>query len=471
MVSAATRKGEARAVVAPRARLDPRRLVGVVLGVGLAGCTLITDSFLTNDFSGDPFPIEIETESGAIVVGLREPGAADRVAVVDLLSPFTLTDPGPEVPPSVSRVDLTLLGRTGGGAVIELATAVPRAQFRDKQVIALHPCPDRTFEGQPNLECVVGTPAAPRVFQSILGADSLAGDAVRLRLGDRRMFILADIGGSDRGRSQACDAVFNSPYRGGGTLVIAGTEVPFGNRRITLQACLGPDRDPGPPPEESDVVIAPPRQRGASALFVMSTSIGISILGQAAYERYRQAVADDPLVSAPALADLPAGSAYLPSGLVEGRLATINRLRLVSSASSNPLSPCRQIYAHQFFFGGNCSLQPELECPCKDGESFCAVPAMLALEPPAGLAVLVVADTDPTLQALRTELRPDQPEVDGVLGTDALRTAEIDVDYPHDRLVARCTGSGCVARPQFAEDTDDERKQLRVCIPVQPTGP
>jgi hypothetical protein len=464
--------GERRST-SSNAMLDPRRLVALVLGVGLAGCTLITDSFLTNEFSGDPFPIEVETQSGAIVVGLREAGAADRIAVVDLLSPFTLTDPGPEIRPSVSSVDLTLLGKTGGGAAIDLAAVVPRAQFRDKQVIALHPCPDRTFEGELNLECAVGTPAAPRVFQSIIGADALAGDAVRLRLGDNRMFILADVGGSDRGRSQACDAVFNSPYRGGGTLVIAGTEVPFGNRRITLQACLGPDRDLGRPPDSPEPATpAPdPRQRGASALLVMSTSIGISILGEAAYERYRLAVAADPLVSAPALEDLPTGSAYLPSGLVAGRLATINRLTLVSNSSSNPLSPCRQIYAHQFFFPGDCDDRPDLECPCKSGDVFCAVPAMLALDPPTGLAVLVVADTDPTLQALRTELRPDQPEVDGVLGTDALRTAEIDVDYPHDRLVARCAAGGCIARPQFAENTDAERTQLRRCVPARPAGP
>jgi hypothetical protein len=444
-----------------------RRAIFGLLGLGLAGCSLITDSFLTNEFSGDEFPIDIETESGAIIVGVRQAGAADRVAVVDLLSPFTLTDPGPEQSPSVSYVDLTLLGMTGDGAVLDLAAAVPRARFLDKQVIALHPCPDRKFDGSLNDECVVGpddpddmAAPKPRVFQSIIGADALAGDAVRMNLGDNRMFILPDIGGSDRGRSESCDAVFNSPYRGGGTLVIAGTEVPFGNRRITLQACLGPDPDPAPAPASST-----PTQRGSNALLVVSTSIGITILGEAAYERYRLV---DP--SALALDALAAGAAYLPSGLVAGRLATINRLTLVASSSSNPLSPCRQIYAHQYFFGGNCTAQ-SLECPCKD-DTFCSVPAMLALDPgPAGIAVLVVSDTDPTLQALRTELRPDQPEVDGVLGIDVLRTVEIDVDYPHDRLVARCVRGGCVARPQFAEDNDDERGRLTGCIKSQPTGP
>jgi hypothetical protein len=442
--------------------------VGLGIALSLAGCTLITDSFLTNEFSGDPFPIDIETETGAIIVGVRQAGQDDRVAVVDLLSPFTLADPGPAIRPSVSYVDLTLLGKTGPAGPLDLATAVPRARFQDARLISLHPCPDLTVEGVPNRDCTVGAPDATRVFRTIIGADALAGDAVRLRLGDNQMFILADVGGSDRGRSLSCDAVFNSPYRGGGTLVIAGTELPFGNRRITLQVCLGPDRDPmlAPP-----VPAVTPRQHGANALFVMSTSVGISILGQAAYERYRIAVADDAAVSAPAFEDLPTGAAYLPSGLVEGRLATINRLALVATSTSNPLSPCRQVYAHQFFLEGRCDEQ-DLECPCKDGETSCTVPAMLALEPPAGVAVLVVADTDPTLQALRTELRPDQPEVDGLIGTDLLRPAEIDVDYPHDRLVARCVREGCVARPQFAEfENNEDQTSILSCLGMQPTGP
>jgi hypothetical protein len=80
----------------------------------------------------------------------------------------------------------------------------------------------------------------------------------------------------------------------------------------------------------------------------------------------------------------------------------------------------------------------------------------------ASIPVLVVPDTEPTLQALRTELRPDQPEVDGLLGTDALRSAEIDVDYPHDRLIARCTQPGCLVRPQLTQATD--RCQINLCI-------
>jgi hypothetical protein len=310
----------------------------------------------------------------------------------------------------------------------------------------------------------VGVPGARRAFLGIFGADVLAGDAVRLRLGDDQLFILPDVGGSDRGRTLDCDAVFDSPYRGGGTLVVSGTELPFGNRRITLQACLGPDADPDPDPPAAQAAPAPDpatfRQHGADALFVVSTSIGTSILDEAAYERYRLA---HPEASVPELASLPIDQVYLPSGPVSGHRATLGRIALVAGSSSNALSPCRQLYAHRLLTtyqltDAACALNSDgtsrFDCPCKDNGLFCAVPAILELAPPAGVDVLVVSDDDPTLQALRTELRPDQAEVDGLLGTDLLRGAEIDVDYPHDRLLARCPGGNCVARPQLAQTTD-----------------
>jgi len=448
---------ESKGSLAGKRSLAGKGSLACVAAVALGGCTLITDSFLTNNFSGDPFPINVDTTSGAILVGLRQDGADDRVAVLDLLSPFTVVDQKPATDPLLSYVDLTLLGElgTGGspGGPFDLEAAVPRARFPESQLIALHPCDTACDPGDPSCTpspCNVGSGAAPHPFQAIIGADVVAGDAVRLRLGADQIFVLPDVGGSDRGRSLDCDTVFNSPYRGGGTLVVGGTELPFGNRRITLQACLGPDPDPKKPQD----------QRGTDALLVMSTSIGISLLDESAYRRY---VAVHP--GAPALDALPGDSVYLPSGLVTGRRATIDGLALVAISTSNALAPCRQVYAHHLLTtyqltATQCERDDKgnslFDCPCEDGAAFCAVPAVLELTPPtpAGIDVLVVDDTEPTLQALRTELRPDQPEVDGILGTEALRAAEIDVDYPHDRLLARCPGNNCSARPQFAQSSD-----------------
>jgi hypothetical protein len=195
----------------------------------------------------------------------------------------------------------------------------------------------------------------------------------------------------------------------------------------------------------------------------LSTSIGTSILGAAAYQRYVLAHPGAPTFDA-----LPDGSVYLPSGKINGKRATIDRIALVGTTSSNALSPCRQLYAHRLLSAlgpidpselDGCLTQTgermyQFASPCKDGSSFCPVPAMLELTPSTGIDVLVVDDTDPTLQALRTELRPDQAEVDGILGTELLSGAELDIDYPHDRVLARCTGKGCSTRPQLAQQND-----------------
>ncbi len=418
----------------------------------LGGCSLITDSFVSNDFSGDPLPVEIDLTSGAVMVGLHpekpDGDGISRPAVLDVLSPLTIIDPGPDSVPQVSFVDLTLLG----DSPLASNQTVPRARFPEAQLLAVHPC--NSVEADADGVCHVG-PTGETIYQSIIGADALAGDAIRLRLGDRRLFVLPDVGGSDRARSFDCDAVFDSPYRGGGTLVIAGTELSFGNRRIVLQACLSPHPD-----------ARPQAARGSDALFVLSTGIGTSIIGQTAYNRYLELHPEQP-----ALASLPEDSVYMPGGILRGQRGMIDTLSLVAAPGGNDLSPCRQIYAHRALapasLGDDCKTTTGDDCPCDDGTTFCNVPAIVELTPPGGIAVLVISDTDSTLQALRAELRPDQPEVDGILGTDVLRGAELDIDYPHDRLLARCAGGDCCVRPELT--SEDDRDGINRCITHQAT--
>ncbi len=420
--------------------MDVRLAIACALVAG-TGCSLVTDSFLTNDFSGDEYPINIDVSSGAVMMGLRQKGSEDRGAVLDLLSPVTLVDPGPGIAPSVDNADVLLLGAHGPGGPIEQ----PRAKLTEAQLIALHPCETE--------DCVVGSSASPLPYQAIIGADVLAGDAVRLRLGDSQIFVLPDIGGDERHRTYACDAVFPSPYRGGGTLILAGTELPFGGRRVAIQACVGADPDPR----------KPQGQRGADVLLVMSTGVGVTILGETAYARYRVAHP-----AAPELSALPQATVNLPSGPITGSLGTLETLALVAnSSSSTPRAACRQVYGSHLILQRDCELGDD--CPCENGSTFCSQPAIVELRPPTGLPILVVNDANSTLQALRTELRPDQAEVDGILGTEALRTAELDIDYPHNRVLARCSGDGCIARPQLSDRTD--RTQIQGCILPDPTGP
>jgi hypothetical protein len=413
----------------------------VALLLACSGCSLITESFATNDFSGDEYPIHVDTRSGAVLVGL-ESGGVLHTAVIDVLSPLTLIDPGASVEATIDTEDLTLIGDRPG--VIGMPE-IPRAYFKGKQVLRLHPCAITTQM------CELGVEGTEQPFDAILGSDSLAGDALRMRLGDNQVFVLADVGGSDEDRTFACDAVFPSPYRGGGTLVVAGTEVPFAGRRVTVQACLGAD----PALDISQ------DKRGTDALFVMSTSIGPSLMAESAYERYRQ-----PRMSVPPLSTLPDVTLSLPSGPVSGKLAVIDRMALVARASSEPLAPCRQFYAHHLLVERNCLGNNVDDCPCEDNNSFCPVPASVDIR--AAIEILIVPDDNPTLQALRTEFRPTLQEIDGLLGTGAMMGLELDIDYPHNRFLARCStldSATCTTRPALGSEAD--RRRIRGCPHIE----
>lgn len=387
----------------------------------LGGCDYVTSSLETNDFSGDQFPIFVDRSSGGVLVGLAE-GSQHRTAVLDVLSPMTLIDRGPNTPVSIDETDLTVLGARGGPmGDLDL----PRAAFVSKQVTTLHPCDAPV--------CEIGTPTAPRGFDALIGLDAFSSDALRLALGSDQIFILPDIAGSELHRSRSCDAVLPSPFRGGGTLVIGGTELGFSNWRIAIDTCLAFNPDQ----------FATQDKRGSDALLVVSTALGISILSESAYARYRELDA-----TIPELVALPQSQVNLPSGPVSGHLTTLPKLALVGNSSANPRAPCRQVWASHLLASRGCL--PGDDCPCTDNDTFCAVPAIVEVSEP--VRVLVVADSNPTLQALRTELRPDRPEVDGILGADALRSLELDIDYAHDRLLSRCTDrSVCAARPVLAD--------------------
>ena len=417
---------------------------GVIAALcALAGCSIFTDSFEVDGFSGDPFPIDVDTTTGAIRVGVEPEGSATVTGLIDLLSPFTIMDHGPTAVPSISYPNIVIDGAAGPGGPLDL----PRATLDEPQLLALHPCDDSVET------CTIGPEGSDQPFTAILGADSLAGDDIRLDLASSQISILANVAGDEEHRSIVCDAVFPSPYTGGGTAIINGTELDYDGRRITIGTCVAFDPDP-------NILQS---QRGVDMLFVASTAIGISILGTSAYERYRTFENDTP----PDVDALPTATVVLPSGPVTGHVATLPRLALVAFDASTPRGPCRDDYLHHLLTLRDCNNTED--CPCKDGGGdnsdllVCSVPGITELEPPDGFPMLVIDDADPTLQALSTELPPDQTQVDGIFGTSLLSAFEMDADFPHDRVLTRCAGQpNCSTRPEFPDEA--ARPQVQNCI-------
>jgi hypothetical protein len=414
--------------------------VGALLAAA-SGCNYITDGFTTNDFSGDPFPFGVETESGAIVIGMQPVGDTIHAATLDVLSPLTVIDHGADAAPTIAYPNVVLDGTRFAGGPLDL----PRAELDGPQLLTLHPCAEAG--------CSVGPEAAPRSIAAVVGMNSFGSDALRLDLSSDQIFILPDIAGSDTDRSYACDAVMPLAFRGGGTLLVGGTELSFSNWRIVVDACA--DENPDENVFQSE--------RGVDLLLVVSTGVGPSLIGKSAYARY---TAFDP--TAPPYDPTQRTTVFLSSGPVSGFATTLPKIALAGNSTAFPRAPCRQVYASHLLAEQYCPNPSDTDqCPCPDGANFCPVPAVIEVTPAARLPVLVLDDADPVLQSLRAELRPNEPEIDGILGTSALQGVELDIDYPHDRLLARCTDPAtCSVRPEL-DGSSSERLQVQGCLGLQ----
>jgi hypothetical protein len=400
-----------------RVGITVRSLAAAALATAAAGCTE------PDLFSGDPFPVDFVSRAGAVTLAVSADGEAPRAAVVDVMSPFTVLDNGVDTEPARRFVALDLIGTVAAGPTVR------RARFTGT-VLEYHPC-----DGEPT--CAVGDAAAPFPVAAVVGTDFLFGDAIRFDFAASQLYVLPDIAGSSSDRTELCDAVFPRPFQGAGTLVLQGAEVAFTSRRTVIEACLGPD------PDE-----LAPAMRGGDALFVLSTAIGTNLLTESAYLRYADATTDEPLE----LAALPEVTVRLLAGTVTGRLAFVPTIALTATAPQDPRGACREVYAsHYLETASELTVCPAgVDCPCEPGDRSCSAPAVVELGPRGGVAVVVIPDEDPQLQALRAELRPLVGEIDGVLGTNVLADLEVDLDYPHDRLLARCTTTaGCVVRPEI----------------------
>ncbi len=405
--------------------------------LGLATAAISLLAACGDDVAGDPFPIAVDRAGGAFLVQLRAGDEAPRTAVLDVLSPVTVLDQDASAAPARRTVTLDLMAPRSAAD----PTAIVRTRW-SAAVLDLHPC-------DPALAaCTVGAAGLPREIGAILGADVLRENAIAFEPASDRIFVLPDVAGDNEARGRACDVVVPAPFYGGGTLRLGDTEVGFAGTRVALGVCLSPDPD-----------AARMEDRGVDAALVLSTGVGLSILGRARYDAWARATGGPDYVT------LPPATALLPSGPVEGRLGRIDRLAIVGTSTA-PRGACREVFAHHLLAARDCVPEDGEDCPCTEGTS-CRVAAIAELNPAAPIEVVVVEDEHPLLQALRAELRPEQPEIDGVLGVNALSTTAFDVDYPDNRLLLRCVAAGCVARPALVSDRST-RDTVARCIAAAP---
>ncbi len=392
--------------------------------LALSACT--SDS---RDF--DPYPIAIDVGAGPIMVAVSDgAGGVPVPAIIDTLTPISVLDsfePGVALSePRRREIDLQLYS----------GTAVARALFQNATIVDMHPCAGATAGAEQ--ACRVGTGTDLRTLAGIVGTDLLGRGALRVDFSTSTMWLFPEIAGDDDARGRACEAVLRSPFAGGGTLLIAGAELGYAGRRTAVGTCAAFSPD-----------AAAEIDRGLDMMFVVSTGIGPTVLARSSYARYRAYCATHSCTEPAPLESLPETVIYLPSGPIAGRVASVERLGLVGEGSTER-GPCKELYANHVMSVGDCNDDsrpaPVSPCPCADGAPFCTTAAVVELS--GAFDVVILPDDSALLQSLRFELRPDLPEIDGLIGTQALARLALDFDYPNNRLVARCTDdTTCLARP------------------------
>jgi hypothetical protein len=427
------------------------------------------------------YPIPMSMDGGVVVVSLRIDDGDSVPAVIDTLSPLTVVDGvavrgEPVDEPERRRHDLTILSAAGD-------TGVPRARFGNLNSFDLHPCAGQDAgDGQP---CRLGVDGATQPFYAILGADLWSDYAIRFSFAKRLLSLFPDVSGDDQARALLCETVFGAPFYGGGTLAVSGADIRFIGYRTAMGACMLAETpaatDAGPPVpvcpsgDAGAAVSLPRRYGGLNALFVLSTGLPITLVSESFHARYLDRCTElgvecDATLGAPEML-------HVASGPIPVRRTTLTGLTLVSEYSDRR-GPCEELYTNAFMVrcgdlpqGESCCgdrdderdcAMAALPCPCEgrqdEERQFCRAAAAAMLQ--HTFPVAVISDAEPMLQALRDELRPELPELDGILAPSAVEPLEIDMDYPNNRVLLRCepTRAGqCATLPAIIDrDTRDD---------------
>ncbi|MBK9070122.1 MAG: hypothetical protein IPL79_03845 [Myxococcales bacterium] len=401
-------------------RSTVRRVCAGAIALTLASCA-------RDENVSDARAIEVNAAGGMIVARVATSDEAAKPALIDVLSPLTVRQAALGEPIERRAETLYLYAQGPDGA--------PRAALGGFFRFAF--CGAAT--------CLAGPADATTPIEAVIGADALAGNALRINFVAQVLYLFPDIVGTTLERSRECDAVFTAPYYGGGTIYVRGTPVVLGARRPVLDGCV------------NGSISTTSSGAGVNTMFTISTGIATSLLGEATYERLRLA---DP--SLPMLADLPASQTYYAGTRISGRAAVLPRLELTSKPSTttgDAGGACESLVRRARVLAGDA---------CDNSDLCINLPAHVGIAPAAGIDFLVVPDALPLLQGLRAELREDElAELDGVLGGNALLASELDFDIPNNRILWRCRAEGCRAEPLFALA---QKTDLAACF-APPTVP
>jgi hypothetical protein len=426
---------------------------------------------------------------GALLARAQPPGGGTAFSmVVDTASPVTIL----ASPATTGTLEITQRGfDLLDGSDPAPATARVRARFRDLGLFTLPLGP------------VGGATTLPG---GVVGGDLLRAFSVELRFAGPCPDV--DAGAAGPGCSSVTfwrhqgatldfleDAGYAvvrfTPFGGGETTAqspadFLGLQAPvtLPPTRVVFRACAAPRVFSRTEPREACCArgdeIA--RASGADLSLLLATGVGPMVLSQSAWARVSAL-----LQTPPAMTSAPLLVATWPTPIA-ATWTTMPRYALVDGfdpPSTGDEGPCvdlgraRRIEWTEAQIASTGQAQPAVGAcvqpcdtdPSQTGESLNSA---AYIELGGAIPVAVVDDAEPFLQALRFDIRPEGPDIDGLVGAAALGAARVELDYINDtpRAIFSCeqaaSHDACYAASRCPRLPDHDHKHLCFGLPAAP---
>jgi hypothetical protein len=251
-------------------------------------------------------------------------------------------------------------------------------------------------------------------------------------------------------------AVLRFPLFGGGETTVEGDPDFVGQRgplvlsatRIVLRACAAPaDFAPDQPRDPADKCCknadAARLATGVDLALMLDTGVGPMVLSQSAWTRVKAKLPAAP-VETPGVLRIATWPTQMNNmdTTIQATWSTIPKFALVDNetGSNTDPGPCVELgRARRIEQVSYQIVQDDLNqvsstaCtqPCDNDprEPSEAQNSAAYLELTGAIPVAVIGDEEPYLQGLRFDIRPDGPEIDGLIGAGALGRARVEIDY------------------------------------------
>jgi hypothetical protein len=388
----------------------------------------------------DSQPIALgRARNGELLAQVSVDGAGEAQAILDTGSPITIWHAAVSGLPDVRSRQVRLLGLA---APLGDRTRVPtRAIFRETMTVAAPLAP-------------IDAAGAPIQAALLLGGNLWQNFSVEIGFGAPELVLWPEQRATDPFLSAVGYAVLHTKLRGGGELEALGPGGGIGPRGpyqypsslLALRACGAPQAF------DREAALAarccPGDERGLASgvdlSLLLSTGVGPLVLSRSAWTRLSSQLAAPPATMSGTLA-VP--TSKLP---IAAEWTTLPRLALIDRQADPSVDPgpcvelgrARRLEQVDVAQARNAD-HAVCALPCDQDGHDRAQDSAAYLELAGALPVAVIADGEPILQTARTEIRPDGPEVDGILGAGVLVNARVELDYRSQpaRAIFSCEAS------------------------------